>query len=356
MDEQESGNGMAGGVTGMVITGLLGLAALGWMLVAGRSRSSDWGGWWLLLAAALLAVSLLITEITVISGDVDQPPTILAVLELGCVLAAAALPLVVGGRLSRRALAARQRVQELEAASLLRSDRIAALSHDVRTPLASIRGAAYLLSEGTPGPLNERQRRFLRTIETNADHVIRLAEQLLTTSRLDAGLFTVRPEIVEVRDFTRTTAMDLRAALDRDISVDVPGPPIYAQFDPDLMRQVLINVLSNAVQHQGPSANGPVRIRAMVDECNARFIIVDHGVGMSEKDRDRIFTRFVSGAHDRGGTGLGMYIAEQIVRLHAGHIFVDTAVGRGTRITVQIPRDPTAGRSAGRRGSLAGAP
>lgn len=218
-----------------------------------------------------------------------------------------------------------------------RADRISMLSHEVRTPLALIVGSAELLSDGTAGPLTSRQRRLTTTIDANSRHLLTLTGDLLAEARIDSGEFVLRPEQVDIRALVRDAVEDLRGLHDNDIVLDVPGAPPRVTGDAQLLRQAVINLITNAVRHGGPAAT--VTVRARERESGVMLSVTDNGTGMSEKQRAVLFRRTLEGKSPTGN-GLGMIITDKIVRMHGGRLVVDTISAHGTRMIMSLPRNP----------------
>jgi signal transduction histidine kinase len=221
----------------------------------------------------------------------------------------------------------------------VRADRINALSHEIRTPLAMIKGASDLLLEGNPGPLTPQQATFLNTISQNCEHTILLAEDLLIQARLEAGLFKIRLEPVDLIQLVRQTVKNLEplAAERRQlIKLDYPQVIERSYTDPRLIRQALTNLITNACRYT--SIGGHIFVSLSDNEHGIILSVTDDGAGMSSEARQKLFQKFTSGRPLGDGTGLGLVIAKQIVELHGGLILVDTSLGRGTTILFTLPR------------------
>lgn len=231
-------------------------------------------------------------------------------------------------------------VERLQEVAKRRADQVSILSHEVRTPLALIRGSADLLAEQSPGPLNEVQERFVETISHSANHVISLAEDLLITARIEAGLFEVHLRRVQLRSFLRSAVRELRLVHRRDIVLDTPGPPVRVMLDPGLINQLIGNLVANSVRHDPDHAN-VVTVRGQVAEGMVVIAVSDSGGGMSEEERAQIFGRFHSTAALGQGAGLGLYICRHIAELHGGSIHVDTIAQHGTTMVVTFPAGST---------------
>jgi signal transduction histidine kinase len=237
-------------------------------------------------------------------------------------------------RVGRTHLREIERLQEL---AHRRADQISVLSHEVRTPLALIKGSADLLAEQTPGPLTPTQAKFVDTISDSAAHVISLSEDLLMGARIEAGLFEVHLREVELRSYLRSVVRELRQVHShRAVALDVPGPPTKVMLDPKLIHQLISNLVGNSLRHDDDPHNEIV-VRGHTAEGNVLIAISDHGRGMSDSERAGLFERFRTSAPLGQGTGLGLYISKHIVELHGGRIFVDTIASHGTTVLVTFP-------------------
>lgn len=235
----------------------------------------------------------------------------------------------------RRLAAARAEAEQLRAMVKKRVERPNVFSHEVRTPLTLIKGAAELLAEETPGALNDRQREFVRTITVNAQQVIGLAEDLLTEAKIEAQLFELRLELLDLRPLVRQAVRDARRMHRAGIQFDERGGPIMVLGDRALLTQALRNLVTNACRHGGDDAL--VRVAASVAEDSGVIAVSDDGAGISDADRATLFEPFSVGSSQRPGTGLGMMITERIIAQHGGRLLVDTVEGHGTTIFFTIP-------------------
>jgi signal transduction histidine kinase len=220
-----------------------------------------------------------------------------------------------------------------------RADRISVLSHEVRTPLAMIKGAAELLLDEKPGPLTQQQHTFLETISQNCERTITLAEDLLTQARIEAGLFKVNLQATDLKSLARQVAQGMKPLLaqkNQTIHLDYPQVLPHIQADPRLIQQALTNLLNNAARYTSPGG----RIYVSISENDQAVIVAvtDDGAGMTTEERQKLFQRFSSGRPLGDGTGLGLVIVKQIVELHGGRILVDTTLGQGTTFLFTLPR------------------
>jgi two-component system OmpR family sensor kinase len=239
----------------------------------------------------------------------------------------------------RRVTAAdRERIRELERLLDRRAEQVAALSHELRTPITMIKGSADLLLEGRPGQLTKAQEQFLTVINHQCTQVIGLCESLLIQAKIEAGLFAPRPERVDVSVVTRDVVTAMRplcAQRNQTIELDTPQVTPRIKADPMLLTQALTNLLSNASRFTTPG--GHIAVRVAIIDTGIAVYVTDDGAGMSREQRSRLFQRFATGRPLADGTGLGLVITKTIVELHGGQIMVDTSSARGTTFLLTLP-------------------
>ncbi|WP_263597245.1 sensor histidine kinase, partial [Pseudomonas fluorescens] len=245
-----------------------------------------------------------------------------------------------------QALARAQLAEDLEAARLhgeteqLRSALLASVSHDLRTPLTSMRGSIdSLLALGEAIPLEDR-RELLEGTRDEAERLDRYIQNLLDMTRLGHGALKLARDWVSPADIVGSSLNRLRAVLaPLQVSTDVPSQLPLLYVHAALIEQALINVLENAARFS--PAQGRLQLRAGVAENELFFSVSDEGPGIPEDERAKIFDMFYTAARgDRGGqgTGLGLAICQGMVGAHGGRISVaDGIEGRGTCITLHLP-------------------
>ncbi|WP_322616260.1 sensor histidine kinase KdpD [Pseudomonas sp. BIC9C] len=245
-----------------------------------------------------------------------------------------------------QALARAQLADDLEAARLhgeteqLRSALLASVSHDLRTPLTSMRGSIdSLLALGEAIPLEDR-RELLEGTRDEAERLDRYIQNLLDMTRLGHGALKLARDWVSPADIVGSALNRLRAVLaPLQVSIDVPAELPLLFVHAALIEQALINVLENAARFS-PS-HGRLQLRAGADDSELFFSVSDEGPGIPEEERAKIFDMFYTAARgDRGGqgTGLGLAICQGMVGAHGGRISVaDGIEGRGTCITLHLP-------------------
>ena len=230
------------------------------------------------------------------------------------------------------------------AANRAKSDFLAVMSHEIRTPMNAILGVTELALETAA---TEEQRSLLRTVRTNADELMLLVNEILDFSKIEAGQVTIAEERCFVSDLIESVAevMSARANLKGiDITADVdPAIPVMMLGDPTRLRQILSNLVSNAVKF---THSGGVVISAEVMERHDRalhvhFTVHDTGVGIPDEAQARIFQRFyqVDSSLRRayGGTGLGLSICKSLAELMGGRIWLESVPGAGSEFHFTLP-------------------
>jgi two-component system phosphate regulon sensor histidine kinase PhoR len=232
-------------------------------------------------------------------------------------------------------------VSELRRLERVRQDFVANVSHEFKTPLTAIQGfAETLLAGALEDPQNNR--RFLEIMRSHAARLARLTDDLLKLARIEAGKLEVAFQPVSVAELLEScSATTVLKASRKQISFTVKVPPGLPSVlgDPGLLHDLLQNLLDNAIQYT--PEGGQIDVSATAEAGEAVITVTDTGIGIPLADQERIFERFyrVDAARSReaGGTGLGLSIAKHIVEAHGGRLWVESAVGRGSKFFVAIP-------------------
>lgn len=216
-----------------------------------------------------------------------------------------------------------------------RSDRLSMLSHEIRTPLALIQASVELILDGAPGPLTEQQRTFIENVDENTRHITTLAENMLTQSKLESGLFNPVLQPIDIRDVVRRVVSNMRIfTARREQTIQTYYPQVFPRVNADsvLLQQALTNLAQNAVRHT--SVGGKIVISVARNDLGLLISVTDDGAGMSTAHRQQLFRRFATSGE---GTGLGLVIVKKIIELHGGQVYVDTSLGRGTTFLLTLP-------------------
>jgi signal transduction histidine kinase len=294
-------------------------------------------------------------------------------------LAALIVLLVVMLRERRAVVRTAERSRELERLSseLLRANRmksefLANISHELRTPLNAIVGFVDLLRDGVYGELNARQVAPVDRIAASANHLRHLVDQVLDIAKMAAGRLEVHVEPVDLRLFVLDVASDIESLLTEkglSLSIAVGASLPRLRTDPAHLRQILVNLLGNAVKY---TESGGVAVRARLLNApgtrDARrytpesaallqqmprsahpwiaLQVIDTGIGIAPEDQERIFDEFEQvnagprGDSMRRGTGLGLPISRRLARLLGGDVTVESVLGRGSTFTLWLPVHP----------------
>ena len=246
-----------------------------------------------------------------------------------------------GAILMTRDVTAQRRLERM------RSDFVANVSHELQTPLTTIIGFAETLADAHDLP-REQAARFIGLIYEEARRLSRLVDDLLALSRLEHHSLMARRDPVDVGELLGAVALQLKGrAEEARLTITVQHPPgLGMASDPDLLREVLLNLVSNSIQYTPPG--GQILLGA--DRAGQRlvsFMVRDTGIGIPADDVPRIFERFyrVDRARSRqsGGTGLGLAIAKHVVELLHGTIRVESTPGAGSTFWVDVPAGPPGG-------------
>lgn len=234
--------------------------------------------------------------------------------------------------------AVRTEEQRLEQA---RADFAATASHELKTPLAAVYGAAKTLAREDGAISAETRARLLSVLSEQGERLRDMFEEVLTTSQLDSGGFRLSPEAVDPAAIVSAVAEAARAHLPDGLSIELEIgddlPSVVA--DPRRLRQVIENLLDNAIKYS-PSG-GCIRVGVDAAEETIRFWVRDRGPGIPGAERERIFRRFYRRDADIrsavGGSGLGLYVSQQLARRMGGWIEVDSAEGSGSTFLLVLP-------------------
>ena len=253
--------------------------------------------------------------------------------------------------LERRNVALLHQRDQLQEMSRVKSEFVANISHELRTPLNAIVGYTELLAEGVYGALSEQAQQSLADVSENADNLKQLIDQILDLSKAEAGKMTVTLEEVDLRQLVQDV-VDFSAPLSKDrpyvVQADLPAEPLLVRTDPSKVRQILVNLASNAIKF---TEQGSVRV-ALTYRPNGDVLVSvrDTGIGIRPEHLHVIFDEFrqVDGSSTRkhGGTGLGLAISKKFATLLGGEITVESGPGSGSCFTLVLPRARVPDRTA----------
>ena len=215
-----------------------------------------------------------------------------------------------------------------------RSDLVATVAHELRSPLTGVKGFVTTLLSKWDRLNDEQKKLMLNTVNTDAERLSRLITELLDVARIDTGRLPLYRREIDVVPVLERVVESVRAGTSRPIVTAHAAPSAAAFADPDKFVQVATNLVDNAVRH----GEGRVSVTTAPGPLGVRITVDDEGEGIAEALRARVFTKFWKhGA--RGGSGLGMYIVNGLVRVHGGELTILDAPGGGARIVVDWPAD-----------------
>jgi len=213
-----------------------------------------------------------------------------------------------------------------------RSDLVATVAHELRSPLTGVRGFVTTLLSRWDRLNDEQKKLMLTTVNADSERLSRLIVELLDVARIDTGRLPLYPREVALEPIVDRVAASLRAGQSREIVIEHAQPGVRVQADPDKLIQVITNVLENALRH----GDGVVTLRSEAAGDMVRIVVDDEGEGIPEPIRRRAFTKFWRHG-DSGGSGLGLYIVNGLTRAHEGTVEITDAPGGGARIVLTWP-------------------
>ncbi len=235
-----------------------------------------------------------------------------------------------------------------------RSEFISTASHEMRTPVASIEGYLGLALNPTTATIDDRAKGFLEKAHENSKHLGRLFQDLLDTTKLDDGQITPHMQPVEIVNLVKQISdaqipnikkkgLDYQfgsGAIDQQLGGGKHiEQVIYASVDPDFLREVINNVIENAVKY---TPTGWVTVNVRADNYNVQIVIQDTGIGIARDEISHIFQKFYRvdnrDTREIGGTGLGLYLVKQRVEAMNGRIWAESEIGKGTKFIILLPR------------------
>jgi signal transduction histidine kinase len=230
-----------------------------------------------------------------------------------------------------------------ELANKSKSEFLGSMSHELRTPLNAIGGFAELIDLGIQGPVTEKQHDSLARIKSNQEHLLGLITEILNFVRIESGRMEYRNVGLSLTEALRDVAKMLSGVIEeKGLILDGPlgETNVMAWADPDRVRQILVNLLMNAVKYT-PGKGGTITLTCDVAGDMVRAHIVDTGPGIPPEKLESIFEPFVqltSGLADRrGGVGLGLAISRDLARAMDGDLTVESTLGVGSRFTLLLP-------------------
>jgi signal transduction histidine kinase len=236
--------------------------------------------------------------------------------------------------------AERRRVAELEQA---KSDFLRLAAHEIRSPLTVVLGYVDLWEDGAFGEVSPTMcEKLLPVVRMKVTEMVELADAMVETARIDDSRFELRLEPVDARSVLTLVGHRVRPLLSKEhrIVLELTDEPALVNGDPARLTTVFLNLVTNGIKYS--PEGGEIRCALRVESGRVTATVTDSGIGIAAEDIPRLFTRFtrvVRGAHSEiPGTGLGLYLARELVRKHSGDISVKSTLGAGTTVTVSLPQ------------------
>jgi signal transduction histidine kinase len=253
--------------------------------------------------------------------------------------------LILGASISERARAEKELQSAynlVSKANRAKAEFLAVMSHELRTPLNAIAGYAELLSLGVSGSLSEKQADAIARIRTNQQHLLALIDDVLSFAKIEAGVTVVTPQQVRLRNALDSLEPLVRPELlqkQLTLSYDPGDPDLEVVADPTKLRQILLNVLGNAIKFT--AAGGRIALDVLRDGDFARIRVADSGIGVATEDLEQIFEPFYqvdSGTtREYPGVGLGLAISRDLARAMGGDVSIESTLGKGSLVSIAIP-------------------
>ncbi|PIQ88445.1 MAG: hypothetical protein COV72_08270 [Candidatus Omnitrophica bacterium CG11_big_fil_rev_8_21_14_0_20_42_13] len=232
---------------------------------------------------------------------------------------------------------------DLHKLDMLKSEFVSTVSHELRTPLSITREGLNLVLEEVTGSLNKQQKELLEVAKNNIDRLGKIISDILDISKIEAGNFPIHKSLVSINRLLQKTFLFFKQRAEQkgiEITLNMPKTEIAAYVDGERIAQVLSNLLNNAVKFT--SEGGRIIIGLNEGERDIVCFVEDTGIGIADTDLDKVFTKFQQFSKSYGpgekGTGLGLSIAKKIVNMHEGRIWVESQLGKGTRLSFSIPK------------------
>jgi two-component system phosphate regulon sensor histidine kinase PhoR len=233
-------------------------------------------------------------------------------------------------------------VTQQKLAEEMRDQFVDTATHELRTPLANIKAYAETLALAEMIDV-EQQKQFLNTINSEATRLARFVDDLLSVSSMELGSLSLNKQVTDLTRMLNEVVSKVRPQIEekkQTFEVVFPEKMPEPEFDKDKIAALLVNLLGNAVKYTPPG--GRVTFRVNVTDHQIELNIEDTGVGISEEELPKVFDKFFRSqdprVQEQTGTGIGLALAQEVVRLHGGQITVESEINKGSTFTVLLPR------------------
>ena len=250
--------------------------------------------------------------------------------------------------------------EDAEMANRAKSDFLANISHELRTPLNAVLGFSELLASQAFGPLgNERYREYAEDIHASGSHLLSIINDILDLSKAASGTLSLEEDWIDVREIVNSVCRLIQPRIDEaklSLTIKMPPDGLILYADERLLRQMLLNLLSNACKFTPP--DGHIDCAVSIDAAGVTFAVTDTGIGIPATELERVLEPFVqvdsSLSRRQKGTGLGLALVEAMAELHGGRLHLASEFGRGTTASLILPLDRV--RPAGTNATLGDPP
>lgn len=233
-------------------------------------------------------------------------------------------------------------ISEVAATDKLKNDFISTVSHELRTPLTAIKGWAEMLKE-LDGEDKELSKRGTEVIINESERLSRLVEELLDFSRMQSGRMSLKLEKIDVLAELDEAIFVFKERSKRDgieLQYSVPDVPAPMMADPNRIKQVFVNILDNAFKYS--KQGGTVNVTAIVENGNLNVFFADTGCGIAEEDLPNIKKKFYKANLEIRGSGIGLAVVDEIIKLHNGVLEINSELGVGTTVAISLPVEAVA--------------
>jgi PAS domain S-box-containing protein len=246
-------------------------------------------------------------------------------------------------RLRKDKLSIEKKLESLEELSAMKSEFISTVSHELRTPLAVIKQLVTIAFNEVVGQINYKQKEVLKKALDNVERLKTIIDDLLDVSRIERNALKLHYSLVDLVDLIKDSASfftELAAEKNISLKYSYPGEPVNIFIDVDRIRQVIYNLISNAIKFT--MDGGKIKVEIKLLEAKVRIGVMDTGIGISKSDLPLVFNKFSQVSKIRGvenkGVGLGLAISKKLVERHKGDIWVESKVGVGSKFYITLLR------------------
>lgn len=232
--------------------------------------------------------------------------------------------------------------EQLRGLDTAKDEFVSMASHQLRTPLTSVKGYISMVLEGDAGKITKMQRQLLREAFTSSERMVRLINDFLNVSRVQTGKFQIDRRPLDLAKIVKQEVKSLETTAEsRDLTLklDVPARPVIVNIDEGKIRQVIMNFIDNALYYSKPDSEIRVVLRTFPREV--RLEVMDHGIGVPARQQAHLFTKFFRADNARtqrpDGTGVGLYLSKMVIDGHKGRIIFASKEGQGSTFGFRLP-------------------